>query len=82
MNTTSLVSVTGKIECSKTIIITKLYFRTSCPLTNYLPVRHSDGGGRICFLYMKTVERAAFPSRLWEKVKLSRNFDKAMSQIN
>lgn len=31
---------------------------------------------------MKTAERFAFPNKLWEKVKLSRNFDKAVQQIN
>lgn len=36
----------------------------------------------ICFLIQIFMFRSAFPRKLWEKVKLSRNFEKAIYQIN
>ena len=34
------------------------------------------------FLFVKTIERAHSPAKLWEKIKLSKNYSKAIEQIN
>ena len=67
--------------CKNQYNVTGTCNRVSCPLANseYATVIEKDG---LCFLYVKTAERAHTPLKMWEKIELSKNYLEAVKQID
>lgn len=69
-----------KVFCKNEYNVTGVCSKVTCPLanSNYATIVEKEG---VCFLYMKTIERAHLPRDLWEKIKLDANFGEALRQI-
>lgn len=70
-----------QILCKNDNNVLGICSKSACPLanSNYATVREHRG---IIYLCKKVVERAAFPHKLWEKVRLPSNYEEALQQID
>ena len=67
--------------CNNPYNVTGLCLRSACPLANssYATIREIEG---VCYLFIKTAERAHMPKKLWEKIRLPGNYMQALEMVS